>query len=132
MPQVSGEVVREGQSRRTSPESWGSALEREPLEAHWQANGARGLAGAGRAGPGLDNRQLVLVAAEVEKGVRARGYPTGLCALARIAEVIEATTGMSFHPFHPGGVGRVPHQMGWSRQPPARRNPRLSTPRAGI
>lgn len=102
----------------------------------WRPTGRRTAPGAWPAlagrGPGLDNRQLVLVAAEVEKGVRARGYPTGLCALARIAEVIEATTGMSFHPFHPGGVGRVPHQMGWSRQPPARRNPRLSTPRAGI
>ena len=107
--------------RRTSPESWGSALEREPLEAQWQTNSTRDLAAAGGAGrsPGLDNRQLVLVAAEVG-GVRAQGYPTGLCALARIAEVIEATTGMSFHPFTPvvSGGSRT-RWVGAANLPPA-------------
>ncbi len=88
--------------------------------ADWQTNGAKGLATAGRAGrlPRLDDRQLAHVAAELEKGARAHGYPTDLWTLARVAEVIEATTGVSYHP---GQVWRVLHQMGWSRQRPARR-----------
>ena len=88
--------------------------------ADWQADGAKGLAAAGRAGrlPRLDDRQLALVRAELEKGARALGYPTDLWTLARVAEVIETTTGVSYHPGH---VWRVLHQMGWSRQRPARR-----------
>ena len=37
---------------------------------------------------------------------------------SRVAEVIEATTGVSYHPGH---VWKVLRQMGWSRQRPARR-----------
>ena len=88
--------------------------------ADWQARGAKGLAGAGRAGPlpKLDAKQLQKVAAELAKGPRAHGYPTELWTLARVGEVIEATTGVSYHPGH---VWKLLRQMGWSRQRPARR-----------
>ena len=36
----------------------------------------------------------------------------------RVAEVIEAETGVAYHPGH---VWRILRQMGWSRQRPARR-----------
>jgi transposase len=86
----------------------------------WQAAGAKGLAGAGRAGPlpKLDAGQLQDVAAELRKGPLAHGYPTELWTLARVGEVIEATTGVSYHPGH---VWKLLRQMGWSRQRPARR-----------
>jgi transposase len=38
--------------------------------------------------------------------------------LQRVAEVIEAETGIAYHPGH---VWRLLRQMGWSRQRPARR-----------
>jgi len=88
--------------------------------ADWQARGARGLAGAGRAGPlpKLGAAQLERVAAELAKGPSAHGYPTELWTLARVSEVIEATTGVAYHPGH---TWKLLRQMGWSRQRPARR-----------
>jgi transposase len=81
--------------------------------ADWQAKGTRGLAGAGRAGrlPMPDAAQLSLVAEELAKGAGAHGYPSERWAPARVGEVIEATTGVSYHPGH---VGKVLHQIGWS------------------
>ena len=86
----------------------------------WQAGGNRALAGAGRAGrmPKLSGRQREQVVTELERGSLAHGYPTDMWTLARVAEVIEATTGVSYHPGH---VWRILRQMGWSRQRPARR-----------
>jgi transposase len=88
--------------------------------AGWQAEGARGLAGAGRAGrlPKLSTGQLRRLAQELAKGARVHGYGTDLWTLARVAEVIAATAGVSYHPGH---VWRILHQIGWSRQRPARR-----------
>ena len=81
-----------------------------------QVKGTTGLAGAGRAGrlPRLHAAQLGQVAQELAKGAGAHGYPTELWTLARVGEVIEATTGVSYHPGH---VWKVLHQIGW--QPPA-------------
>jgi transposase len=86
----------------------------------WQAGGNGALKGAGRAGrlPNLDKRQLAKVAAELTKGPLAHGYATDMWTLQRVAEVIEATTGVSYHPGH---VWKLLRQMGWSRQRPARR-----------
>ena len=58
------------------------------------------------------------MAQELARGAIAHGYPTELWTLSRVGEVIEATTGVSYHPGH---VWKVLHQMGWSRQRPARR-----------
>ena len=60
---------------------------------------------------------LAKVEKALERGPKADGYPTELWALTRVAEVIEATTGVRYHPGH---VWRVLRQMGWSRQRPAR------------
>jgi transposase len=105
------EVSRELGVSRQSTSRW---------YADWQAGGNRGLAAAGRAGrmPKLDKGQLQQLAAELDKGPLAHGYATDLWTLARVSEVIEATTGVSYHPGH---VWKVLHQMGWSRQRPARR-----------
>jgi transposase len=88
--------------------------------ADWQAGGNRALAAAGRAGrvPKLGERQLKRVVAELERGPLAHGYATDMWTLQRVAEVIEATTGVSYHPGH---VWKILHQLGWSRQRPARR-----------
>lgn len=105
------EVARELEVSRQSASRW---------YADWQANGTKGLSAAGRAGrlPKLDARQRRRVVTELNKGPAAHGYPTELWTLARVAEVVEATTGVSYHPGH---VWRLLRQLGWSRQRPARR-----------
>ena len=57
--------------------------------------------------------------AELLKGPKANGFGTELWTLARVAEVIEAVTGVSYHPGHVWRILR--EQLGWSRQRPARR-----------
>ncbi|MGH3183323.1 MAG: winged helix-turn-helix domain-containing protein [Acidimicrobiales bacterium] len=88
--------------------------------AEWSEGGAAALHGAGRAGrmPKLDADQLKKVQRELKKGPGAHGYSTQLWTLARVSEVIEEATGVHYHP---GYVWRVLHQLGWSRQRPARR-----------
>jgi transposase len=85
----------------------------------WVAGGKRALKAAGRAGrpPKVTPAQLARVEKALGRGPKANGYPTELWTLARVAEVIEATTGVRYHPGH---VWRVLRQMGWSRQRPAR------------
>jgi hypothetical protein len=53
------------------------------------------------------------------KGPRTHGFPTDLWTLARVAAVIEAETGVAYHPGHVWKILR--DQLGWSRQRPARR-----------
>jgi transposase len=88
--------------------------------ADWQAGGAAGLKGAGRAGrlPRLSTAQLRAVDRALRKGPEAHGYPTDLWTLARVGEVIEAVTGVAYHPGHVWKVLR--DQLGWTRQRPAR------------
>jgi transposase len=105
------EVARELGVSRQSVSRW---------YADWQEGGTKALRGAGRAGrlPRLRREQLAVVAAELERGPRAHGYPTELWTLARVGEVIESVTGVSYHPGH---VWKLLREMGWSRQRPARR-----------
>jgi transposase len=105
------DVVRELEVSRQSVSRW---------HADWEAGGAKALQGAGRAGrlPRLDAADLRRVERQLEKGPLAHGYATDMWTLARVAEVIEAETGVVFHPSH---VWRILGQMGWSRQRPARR-----------
>jgi transposase len=87
----------------------------------YRKGGREALAAAGRAGrlPKLDQAGLEAIEAELLKGARAHGYPNDLWTLRRVAEVIEATTGVSYHPNH---VWRILHaKLGWSCQRPARR-----------
>jgi len=89
--------------------------------ADWQRGGTKALAGAGRAGrlPRLSGAQLRAVDRALRKGPRAHGFPTDMWTLARVAEVIEAETGVVYHPGHVWKILR--DQLGWSRQRPARR-----------
>jgi len=79
------------------------------------------LRAAGRAGrlPRLDADQLARVERALLQGPTANGFPTELWTLPRVAAVIEAVTGVAYHPGH---VWRILRQrLGWSRQRPARR-----------
>jgi transposase len=105
------EVVRELEVSRQSVSRWHAA---------WLAGGTEALKGAGRAGrlPQLDHGDLRWIERRLAKGPLANGYPTDKWTIQRVTEVIEAETGVRYHPGH---VWRILHQMGWSRQRAARR-----------
>jgi transposase len=87
----------------------------------WRQGGRAALAGAGRAGRRrrLSDEQLSEVDAALVKGPRANGFATDLWTLARVAEVIEATTGVRYSQTQTWEVLRK--RLGWTRQRPARR-----------
>ena len=87
----------------------------------WAEGGRAALAGAGRAGRvrRLNDEQLAEVQAALAKGPRANGFPTELWTLARVAEVIEAVTGVRHSQTQTWTILR--ERLGWSRQRPARR-----------
>jgi transposase len=87
----------------------------------WEQGGKEALRAAGRAGrlPRATDAQLAEVASVLEKGPRANGYATDLWNLARVAEVIEKVTGVSYSEGHVWRILR--DKLGWSHQRPARR-----------
>ena len=87
----------------------------------WSEGGRGSLAGAGRAGrlPRLSDEQIAEVVAALEKGPGANGFETDLWTLSRVAEVIEATTGVAYSQTQTWTILR--NRMGWTRQRPARR-----------
>ncbi len=87
----------------------------------WRRSGRDGLRGAGRAGrlPKITREQLAQVEAQLAKGAEANGYPNDVWTLHRVAEVIERTTGVQYHPARVWHILR--HDLGWSWQRPARR-----------
>ena len=87
----------------------------------WRQGGRDALRAAGRAGrlPKLIREQLVQVEAALANGPEANGYATDLWTLARVAEVIERVSGVSYHPRHVWRILR--EQLGWTWQRPARR-----------
>jgi transposase len=89
--------------------------------ADWRRDGTTGLAAAGRAGrmPKLRESQLAQVEAALGEGPRAHGFATDLWTLDRVAVVIEAETGVRYHPGHVWKLLR--DKLGWSRQRPAKR-----------
>jgi transposase len=86
----------------------------------WQVGGKQALKRTG--GPGRPRKvtdgDLAKVERALERGPKANGYPSDLWTLVRVAEVIESTTRVKYHPGH---VWKVLRRMGWSRQRPARR-----------
>ncbi len=96
---------------RTTAMRWAQAFEDE---------GRDGLRAAGRAGlkPRLSAEQLEDVEAVLIEGPVAFGYTTEFWTLPRVAEVIQASTGIRYHPGH---VWRLLRKMGWSRQKPTTR-----------
>jgi transposase len=87
----------------------------------WVTGGRGALSGVGRAGrpPKLDDEQIAQVEAVLIAGPRANGFATELWTLARVAEVIERVTGVSYSPAQTWTILR--ERMGWSRQRPARK-----------
>ena len=87
----------------------------------WAERGRDGLAGEGRAGRRrkLTGAQLAQVEAALLEGPRAHGFATQMWTLARVAQVIEAVTGVRYSPAQTWVVLR--ERLGWSRQRPARR-----------
>jgi transposase len=87
----------------------------------WQSGGRAALAGAGRAGrlPRISDDQLEVIVAALKKGPRANGFATDLWTLARVADVVEATTGVRLGQTQTWELLR--RRLGWSRQRPARR-----------
>ena len=86
----------------------------------WKIGGKQALKRTGQ--PGRPRKvtdvDLAKVERALQKGAAANGYATDLWTLARVAEVIEKTTGVKYHPGH---VWKVLRSMGWSRQRPARK-----------
>lgn len=66
----------------------------------------------------LKQRQKQRLSRLLLKGAMAQGYATDLWTTARVAEVIERTFGVQYHPDH---VGRLLHGLGFSCQKPDRR-----------
>lgn len=87
----------------------------------WTEQGRSGLAGAGRAGRTrkLSDEQLAEVEAALAKGPRANGFPTQMWTLSRVADVIEAVTGVRYSQTQTWTILR--ERLRWSRQRPARR-----------
>ena len=106
------DVARELEVSRQSVSRW---------HADWQRGGTTALKAAGRAGrmPRLSDAQLARVGRALRRGPRAHGFATDLWTLDRVATVIEAETGVHYHPGHVWKLLR--DKLGWSRQRPARR-----------
>jgi transposase len=70
--------------------------------ADWKRGGTEALKAAGRAGrlPRLSEAQLAEVERALRRGPRANGFTTDLWTLDRVAAVIEAETGVGYHPGH--------------------------------
>jgi transposase len=106
------DVARELEVSRQSVSRW---------YADWRAGGTQALRAAGRAGrmPRLTEAQLRRVDRALRKGPRAHGFGTDLWTLDRVAQVIEAETGVRYHSGHVWKLLR--DKLGWTRQRPARR-----------
>src|ERR687885_2125810 len=87
----------------------------------WRQGGREALRAAGRAGrlPKLSRDHLGRIEAALAKGPEANNYATELWTLARVAEVIERVSGVSYHPHHVWRLLR--EQLGWTWQRPAPR-----------
>jgi transposase len=106
------EVARQLEVSRQSVSRW---------HADWERDGVNALKAAGRAGrlPRLSPAQLRRIDQALRKGPRAHGFATDLWTLERVAAVIEARTGVVYHPGHVWKLLR--DKLGWTRQRPARR-----------
>jgi len=118
---IAGRMLQQGKGVRevaglvgaapSSVSRWKAALEEGGLEAL-----------AAKPHPGRPARmtpeQKETLEAILLQGPRAAGFATDLWTLPRVAQVIEANIGVSYHPGH---VWYILRDMGWSRQRPERR-----------
>ena len=86
----------------------------------WINKDTQAIHGAIRAGRKrrLSQQQVAQIQKELLKGATAHGYSSDLWTLPRVAQLIESTTAVRYHPGH---VWRVLRQMGWSLQRPTLR-----------
>lgn len=86
----------------------------------WINQDTKAIHGATQAGRKrrLSKQQVLQIQKELLTGAMAHGYSTDLWTLPRVAQVIERTTAVRYHPGH---VWRVLRQMGWSLQRPTLR-----------
>lgn len=105
------EVARRLGVHRQSVYRWAKTL---------SESGRPGLKKAGRAGrkPLLSATDLRKLERILKRGPEAVGYDTQLWSSWLVAEVIEETFGVEYHPGH---VWRILRQLGWSVQRPAGR-----------
>jgi transposase len=87
----------------------------------WREGGRDALVGAARLGrtPRLSDAQLAQVQTALLDGPKANGFGTDMWTLARIAQVIERTTGVRYTLSQTWLILR--QRLGWTRQRPARR-----------
>lgn len=83
----------------------------------WSAHGAKGLAGAGRAGrkPRLGVEQDKAIVTALKEGASAHGYRSDVWTLPRTAKLVEKITGVRYHPRYMGDILR---RLGFSCQRP--------------
>ena len=105
------EVARRLGVQRQSVSRWASAL---------KVKGKDSLRKAGRAGrlPRLSVQEKEMIKATLVKGPEAQGYSTGLWSIARVAALMEETTGVKYHKGH---AWKVLRGLGWSSQRPVGR-----------
>ncbi len=105
------EVARRLGVSRVSAKRWYDA---------WSRAGPEGLESTGPLGrrPQLEDSEWVEVEQVLLAGPQLAGFDADLWTLQRVAEVIESTTGVAFHPGH---VWRVLRGRGWSLQRPTTR-----------
>jgi transposase len=89
--------------------------------ARWQAGGPEALRSAGPTGPTvrLSDQQLHAIDQALRQGARAHGFDSDHWTLARVATVIEQTTGVGYHRGHVWKLLR--HRLHYRLQRPARR-----------
>ena len=117
-PRAGRRAVRPGKTRAEVAGQLGvSAQTASRWHVRWRAGGVAGMRTA-RHGkpPRLDPAELARIRRVLDRGPVAAGFVSELWTLARIAEVIERTTGVAHHPGH---VWRILKAMRWSRQRPA-------------
>jgi len=105
------EVARQVGASPGSVERW---------KAMYEAGGTAALRAKPDRGPTpkLTPAQQAALVTILLAGPTARGYPTALWPLARVAEVIAAEFGVTSHP---SGVWLLLRRLGWSCQKPERR-----------
>ena len=105
------EVARRLGVTRVSAKRWYDA---------WSRAGPAGLESTGPLGrrPELEESDWLEVEQVLLGGAQLAGFDADLWTLRRVADVIESTTGIAFHPGH---VWRVLRSRGWSLQRPTTR-----------
>lgn len=89
-------------------------------KAGYQKKGEKGIIAKPVSGrpPKLKQRDVKKLETALLKGSKAAGFPTDLWTCPRVAQLIHALFGVSYHVDH---IGRLLHALGWSPQKLERR-----------